>query len=656
MKMQIIKSSAPTKQVLAALAAAVLAFSANAQGYTNTFGTTYSPFRYDFGNALTPTVAWSTNDANGSATSGSAELSWTWNWASQGAGGAAFTGDFLYPEQNLAGATVSFDIYVDPSSTAGLAGDYGYFQVNTRYNNSTYTYGPTYLGKSLVGLSGLVSAVGKWGHANFVLGAEASTLRALTFQDYNDSSRQITGNELIYIDNVKMIPLQTNVPTVKISRPVAGLNIFASTETSTYFDRQSAVLQTNHGLSWVGHATAANPVTYAFTINNFPQAPASYGCAAYLWLIPNPAGIENSPDYNETNAVIVSVTQKSATNAIMSLAYKVNEAGGNRMYYGLGSYTNASDSWNGVAANYLESGALGNVTNAGTAVGTWSVRFTSNTNVTLVAPSGNLSSYVIPTYNVSNFAETIGFNAYLGFWMNVAGASNQAAVFSNFEISGTVNPFSDNFLADAILNSNYWNTSVAIAPATVIIPAPSAAYWLQWTLPAVGFTLQTGSNLNNLAAWTPPTTYPVLEFLGEAQQLVDSRELPAGNVGFFILSTNQSTFTQLQVLLPGETSAPGTVSGKTGTPTPQSVYTPVAITINAVDANWNIVSSANDVIQLSSSDGSAILPNSASLVNGTVTFPTFVFETGSGASQTVTATDTSNANIPPANSSSVTVN
>ena len=89
------------KNLLAATAALFLgcqAYGQSAAGYTNSFNTSSSPMRYDFGNAISPSVTFATNDAGGSLAggypnSGSANLSWTWN----SAGGAVFTGDFIFP-------------------------------------------------------------------------------------------------------------------------------------------------------------------------------------------------------------------------------------------------------------------------------------------------------------------------------------------------------------------------------------------------------------------------------------------------------------------------------------------------------------------------------------------------------------------------------
>src|SRR5207248_6925541 len=75
---------------------------------------------------------------------------------------------------------------------------------------------------------------------------------------------------------------------------------------------------------------------------------------------------------------------------------------------------------------------------------------------------------------------------------------------------------------------------------------------------------------------------------------------------------------KLQLLLPGETAAPGTPTGKTGTPLPQTAGTPFNVTVNAVDANWN-VSNTNDTVAITSSDANAVFPANAAPVTGTTT-------------------------------------
>ena len=86
----------------------------------------------------------------------------------------------------------------------------------------------------------------------------------------------------------------------------------------------------------------------------------------------------------------------------------------------------------------------------------------------------------------------------------------------------------------------------------------------------------------------------------------------SGNV---VVSTGP--YTKLQLLVPGETAAPGTASGKNGTPSAQIMGTGFGVTVNAVDAYWNLVNTVSDTVSLTSSDTSATLPAAAALAAGT---------------------------------------
>lgn len=79
-------------------------------------------------------------------------------------------------------------------------------------------------------------------------------------------------------------------------------------------------------------------------------------------------------------------------------------------------------------------------------------------------------------------------------------------------------------------------------------------------------------------------------------------------------------FVQLQVLLPGESPAPGAPGGKSGTPYAQVTGVPFAVTVRACDADWNTVPAASDVVRLTSTAGSAVLPAPSLLIGGIATF------------------------------------
>src|SRR5439155_4112222 len=115
------------------------------------------------------------------------------------------------------------------------------------------------------------------------------------------------------------------------------------------------------------------------------------------------------------------------------------------------------------------------------------------------------------------------------------------------------------------------------------------------------------------------------------------------------LQVQTGAFTKLQILAPGETAAPGTATGKTGTPTTQTAAAAFALTVNAVDANWNLITNVTHTIGITSSDANAVLPGNAALSSGSGSFTVTMKTAGS---RTVTATDitdgTKTANTSPA--------
>src|SRR5439155_149642 len=74
------------------------------------------------------------------------------------------------------------------------------------------------------------------------------------------------------------------------------------------------------------------------------------------------------------------------------------------------------------------------------------------------------------------------------------------------------------------------------------------------------------------------------------------------------ITVNAGPFAKLQLLLPGEIAAPGTATGKTGTPNPQTAGTAFNVTIRAVDANWNLVTTVTDTTSLNSTDPNTTMP------------------------------------------------
>ncbi|MGH7730524.1 MAG: hypothetical protein ACRENJ_04660 [Candidatus Eiseniibacteriota bacterium] len=109
-------------------------------------------------------------------------------------------------------------------------------------------------------------------------------------------------------------------------------------------------------------------------------------------------------------------------------------------------------------------------------------------------------------------------------------------------------------------------------------------------------------------------------------------------------------YSRLQVLLPGETAAPGTPTGKTGTPNRQTANVPFTVTVRACDSNWTLVTTMTNAVEIQTTDASATLPAPQQFVAGTATYQlTF----NAGGTFTVFAHDQTDNTIPDGASAAV---
>ncbi len=547
--------------------------------------------------------------------------------------------DFSETANGLNYTNVTFDIHVAPGTQPDGAGDFGSLGVGF-YNTGT-------MGN--VTIPG--TATNGWAHLSVPIDKTKTgigSLAAFLFAYQSYSTGYPTNPITFWIDNVALNygGPPPPPPILSLEKPIAGLNVIDSSP-GTY-DRES-ILSTTTSDSWVG---SANPVTYSFTITNFPVGSS---IAAQMFLIggiTNIPSYETAPDYNESNVVIFAV-EGSGTNSYGALQYKVGEANGNSMLYGAAPYTNAP----GSGSTNFGSGNLGAV-NGSSALGTWSLTFANDTNITLTAPDGSSTNFTIPENDAQAFNNAGGLMFLLGSQPNSTAAIGQRVVYSAVQIQGAATPLSDNFMSDATLNTNLW-TVLASAPSGVLVVPTNTAYWVDWTVPDLGYSLEVGTNVAVPASYAVSSIAPAGQIGTLKKTLFPAASLPAGNAGFFRLV--QLNATQLQVLLPGETNAPGTTLGYVGTPTAISLLAqganPTPVIVNACDAHWNIVSGINDTISLTSSDLAAFLPKAMSMVNGTASFTGangVLFQTQ--GSQTVTATDTTTgATLTAGTSAAVTV-
>ena len=532
--------------------------------------------------------------------------------------------DFSVQANLINYTNISFDIMVPKGTQPDGNGNFG--SIGVGIINSSYGYEqfaqPTIPGAASNGWVHIVVPIDQ-------TKPNLSTVPGLAF-DFNNYGGYPQFPFTNYIDN-----LQLNLSPVKVPPPkfvgsvrpaINGLNAIATANGSPY-NRYQVETVSSSGLGFLDQPS----VTYSWNIQSFPKANGDTFQQHFFIAAGVPGPYDQAVDYNFANVIILTVQQAANGMANFDFRYKTNEPAGNGMVYNGTSPTNTTANPNGWPVQPFAT------LNAPTPIGNWSITFSDVTNVTVTGPGGVSTSFVFDYASAQLFQDPV--TLVLGGQPNDASGYGQGVVYGSFAVSGNDVPFSDQFTNDTALDSSIWQDLSSDPNGDILVPV-GANDWLNWTLPDSGFSLQNAATLNGgSASWADlsPTT---IQNNGSRQALLPVASLLGTNQSFFRLI--QRIPYQLQVLLPGETNAPNTLTGKGGTPTPQGVGAEVDAVVNLVDSTWHIISSSDSVTLTSVTDPSAGTTLPTALVGGTVTIP-FYFDTA--GSQTLTATDTTSTNI-----------
>jgi hypothetical protein len=543
-------------------------------------------------------------------------------------------GNFLQATGNNGwlGAGTEFDASKYESMTMDI-------KINTAVSSNTpipiNLYGYSY---ENVALTNLPATTPGWHHVVIPIPSAISLSDWTAYGVYDWYSTTATTPEAhveYWFDNLRFVarPAPPPPPT---------LSLEAVTQLGLMFDSgpgeggNRGAIDTVQNVSWAGYPLPGSPVTYSMTIGWVPD-PAIYpNYEAHIFLAPS-AGV-GSPDWNLSDMGYLQILDNSDGTATAKMMWKTNDAMDNTMLFNAqfgGPY----------GTNGLAAGTLGSL-HAPAMLGTWSIAFTSDTNFTVSGPGGVSTNLSLPA---DWLASLNGVNAgsvfaYFGGGPNGNANAGQPMFLSNVAVTGGILNYTvTNDFSTLPLDTTTW----ALLGNESLIVLPPPGWFLHWTIPAVNFDLMATADLSNSNGWVVLTGNTNLAAAvtpyawgTNMKVLVATADLPSTHHTYFTL--RKLVATQLQVLMPGETNAPGTAKGKIGTPASQSTNSPVNVTVNAVDANWNIVDYCADTVAITSSDTAAILPNNAALAKGTGTFVVTFSTTGP---QTVTATDATQSSV-----------
>jgi hypothetical protein len=427
-------------------------------------------WRFDYGGVSNLIAFAATQDASNNPASGSIKVTFGFDAATlepSDNNKGAVTFDLPAPIDASSYLSLEMDVKIEPGSAADSSGNSGSLQMVIR-NGGFYDFYSQ--------LTTTVSTNSGWRHLRAApLTGQVDDIRALTFELAGGAA--LTGPVTFYIDNIKFTTrnVRPPEPLMAIERPIRGLNLIP---TSGQYQRQNISTVTNSGYSWVG---SASPVTYSVTIRSYPDASHS-SFQTHIFLVAGATGTDNTPDYNQPNVVFLDIQSQADGSALASFRYKTNEPAGNTFLY--------------TAAP--AGGTLGNISNS-TPLGTWSMTFSQDTNVTVTAPGGATATFTLSPEAAALFADPL--TVYVGDQPNAGLNVGQTVVLGGFRItSGATSLLDDNFLSDLALDTATWQVAAGNASGVRLV-GPDAAFWLSWTTPDQGFVLQTAPVLNDTTAW-----------------------------------------------------------------------------------------------------------------------------------------------------------
>jgi hypothetical protein len=402
---------------------------------------------------------------------------------------------------------LDMDVKMDPSSSPMFSGSsYGTFEVILNVNGDWAW--------ASLGSINLSSNNTNWTHLSYPVGGHGTVtnMHAITLKLGGGWAQDgFTNSVILYADNIKFWTPQIT-PTLSLARGGAGGLQIVSTAPTDDWQRQNIVTPAStRNYSWVN---SGQPITYSFTLADYPDPIAHPGFEAHMYLVnydtlPGPAFDEtySAVDWNAADLVDVKLQNNGNGGVDFSFSFKTNNPGA------------------GVDQNV----ATIHDTNA---LGTWSVTFSDNTSVTLTTASGSTTNFSLTTEQANAFYAQM--TLHFGTFKNRIINNGASATFSRIRVTGVLAPIDETFPGPG-LNPDpanpFWR--IAADSAGLVWIPQGTAWWLNWTLPDTGFTVQSAPTVNG--PWADAGVSYIAAGSTSKSGAVPKAALPAGNATFFRL-------------------------------------------------------------------------------------------------------------------------
>jgi hypothetical protein len=511
-----------------------------------------------------------------------------------------------------------FDIYFDPSCPVDDGGRIANLEhALIDYENTSAS--------SWITTAFYPTNTGRWLHVvHPIPGTFPAKIAGCGLKIWSSYAGGLNGTVTFWVDNLKLTGRVGPVllPTLHNPKPSAAKGLWIGQPAPSGGGTRQNVYTLNNTVPWYQVATPQNPVSYSMTVADYPDSAQYPGFQTHLFIVGDPAGGTSAIDWNGTNVIFLRILNNANGTAYANLWFKTNTPS---------AYSNAVSHTAMIYANN-EHHLVTNL-NSATMTGKWTLTFTSDTAATLTAPDNNSTNFVFPADAAALFSAPY---AVFGIQGNNDNYGAQGVTFSKLEVKNPAyGDVSDTF-ETAPLNNAMWGIAAGSPNGIQVLPA---GLWVSWSLPALGYDLLASPTVNApLNTWTSGlitnAAAGAFSFADAGRIVVPWASLPSTD-RLYLRLAHAPAFVKLQVLMPGESNAPLTPTGKTGTPAPQKVGVPFNVVIKACDDYWQVVD-ATDLVNLTSNDLGASLPGADFLVGGSLTLSVTLTTTGSA---TITATD-----------------
>lgn len=406
-------------------------------------------------------------------------------------------------------ANLELDVMADPASSPMGNGAFPSFEAILNVNEDFFWLH--------LGAKDLPTPAQGWTHLTFPLAGALATAPApvtnlnsviLWLGGGSDGNFGPTNNIRYYVDNIQFAQTRPALTLEDNHRPT-GLEI-GCTPSGSIWQRQGIVTPAvTRNYTWVARG---EPVTYSFTITNFPDYASFPGFEAHMFLMNYDTLVNQSwdevwseVDYNAADLVYIKL-KNTGDGVEFSFNYK----------------TDAPNSTSYVWVDSLyETNALGR----------WEVTFNTDDTITLTGPYGDTETFYFDPSLAGHFSAEMSLNFGVAKNGNTTN-DNAAATFSSIDVTGVPNPIHETFSGES-LNPDpmnpFWRLAVSDATGLRFVPSDTAK-WVTWTLPDAEFILETSSAI--LGPWTPLNPASVYQTPSQKSVPVSKATLGSGTAFF----------------------------------------------------------------------------------------------------------------------------